>query len=138
MQVPDRLASVSAHVDHQAPAPLGQALPLRQLAGTQEQPPCDLEMTCLEAVQRLDVLPRSDQDVHRSLGRDIAEREQVLALQEEIRFELAAGDAAEEAVGAFKGRRSEVDEWRWPSDHAGDPKRAQPTRWSMFAPNKHQ
>jgi hypothetical protein len=102
MEMHDGLAGVRAVVvDHAVAAVVEPVLagePGREEECVREDGPVLLT----NVAQCGEVFARDDKDVHRSLWRQIAEGDVVLALGDELGAELAARDAAEDAVD---GRR---------------------------------
>jgi len=58
-----------------------------------------VQIVATDFAQRREVLARHDEHMHRRLRMEVAEGDVVLALGNEFRAELAARDAAEDAIG---------------------------------------
>src|SRR6185503_2728921 len=96
MDVEHRLAGRSIGVDHGPVARLGDPFRPGDL-GRNERQTAD-HRRVLRVVERRDMLARHHQHVHRRLRVDVAKRDAVRILPNELRGDLVAYDAAEETV----------------------------------------
>src|SRR5450432_3363291 len=92
----DRLPAIGIRIDDHTISGLGDSLALRQLRRQPRHLTDDQRI--LHIGERRDVRARNDDDVRRRLRIDVAEGDALRRLRDELRGNLAADDAAEEAV----------------------------------------
>src|SRR5262245_8579605 len=109
MNVEDRLSGFSIGVEHRPIATRGDAT----LRGDRRRAPNEFTHELIVGgawiVQWLDITPRHDEHMRRSLRVDIVERDDLVVLVNDRRLNLAVHDSAEQAVGhgrPFYSRRA--------------------------------
>jgi hypothetical protein len=98
MQVEHRLSRLAIAIEHRAISALAESLAGRQLSGSSQHPADQRVIVRTEIVGGRDVLPRDDEQVHRRLWIDVAERDEIVVFVNNRCRNLAGDDAAEQAV----------------------------------------
>ena len=99
VQVIDALSSGRTGVRDKSEARLGDAFCPCHARGHVEQPAQQLGVIGTQLGRRADVLSRYQQEMRWRLGRHVAETYDEIVLGNDVRRNVAAGDAAEQAVG---------------------------------------
>jgi formamidopyrimidine-DNA glycosylase len=115
VQVPYRLTGIRAIVGDHPVAAVVQPPLLRHSRSQRQRVGGDVLIFRPNLAQRREMPPRDDENMHRSLRLQIAERDIVLALGDELRPELAPRDAAENAIGRL-GIGHPLPRWKFSLD----------------------
>ncbi len=95
VEVVHALAPVRPSVRHETVATRRKAQLFRDIASREDELSRDRCVGVVEVVDRRDVLPGNEQDVFRSAGVQIPEREHVFTVPDDLRRELAPRNPAE-------------------------------------------
>jgi len=98
MQVEHGLARLAIAVEDRSISALAESLVGRQLSGASQHPADQRVIVPTEIVGGRDVLSGNDEQVHRRLRIDVAERDEIVVFVHNRRRNLAGDDAAEQAV----------------------------------------
>ena len=98
MQVEHRLSRLAIAIEDRAISALAESLVGRQLSGASQHPADQRVIVRTQIVRGRDVLPRDDQQMHRRLRIDVAERDEIVVFVHNRCRNLAGDDAAEQAV----------------------------------------
>ena len=98
MEVVDGLATPATDVRDEPEATVGDAFSAREIGGDPEQATKERPVRLGQLQRRPDVAPRDEQDVGRSAGRDIPERDDQVVRVEEVGRHRTVSDAAEQAA----------------------------------------
>src|SRR5215213_224141 len=99
MKMRDRLSGIGAVIGDDPVAAVIEPILGGDACGQRQRVRRDVPIVAADRTQGREVLPRHDEHVDRRLRVEVAEGDVMLALSDELRPELAAGDATEDAIG---------------------------------------
>lgn len=120
MQMEDRLASVSAGIDHEAIARFGEPFVCCNLGAGEQEPSKERVVGLTQVLDRRDVTLGNHQRMHRRLGIDVVEGQCVFILIDNLGRDASFDNSAEETcahttlLGYFPGLSPDLPN-RFPS-----------------------